>query len=92
MDKVKISIVIPVYNAENFLDSCLSSILVQKMTSYEVILVDDGSTDSSPLICDRYSATDSRFRTIHKKNGESVRQEMPVWRWLRGIRDVCGFG
>lgn len=69
MDKVKISIVIPVYNAENFLDSCLSSILVQKMTSYEVILVDDGSTDSSPLICDRYSATDSRFRTIHKKNG-----------------------
>ena len=50
MDKVKISIVIPVYNAENFLDSCLSSILVQKMTSYEVILVDDGSTDSSPLI------------------------------------------
>jgi glycosyltransferase involved in cell wall biosynthesis len=69
MDKVKISIIIPVYNAENYLDSCLSSILVQKMTSYEVILVDDGSTDSSSLICDRYSATDSRFRTIHKKNG-----------------------
>ncbi len=82
MDKVKISIVIPVYNAENFLDSCLSSILVQKMTSYEVILVDDGSTDSSPLICARYSATDSEQYT--RKTGESVRQEMPVWRWLRG--------
>lgn len=69
MDKVKISIVIPVYNAEEYLDACLSSILSQDMHSYEVILVDDGSTDSSPLICDRYSATDSRFRTIHKPNG-----------------------
>ena len=69
MDKVKISIVIPVYNAEKYLDVCLSSILRQDMHSYEVILVDDGSTDSSPLICDRYSGTDSRFRTIHKPNG-----------------------
>ena len=69
MDKVKISIVIPVYNAERYLDACLASILSQKMTSYEVILVDDGSGDSSPLICDRYSATDPRFRTIHKANG-----------------------
>ena len=41
----------------------------QEFTSYEVILVDDGSTDSSPLICDRYSATDPRFRTLHKPNG-----------------------
>lgn len=69
MDKVKISIIIPVYNAEKFLDACLSSILSQDMLSYEVILVDDGSTDSSPLICDRYSSTDPRFRTIHKPNG-----------------------
>lgn len=69
MDKVKISIVIPVYNAEKYLDACLSSILDQDMHSYEVILVDDGSTDSSPLICDRYSGTDARFRTIHKANG-----------------------
>lgn len=69
MDKVRVSIIIPVYNAERYLDICLKSILSQDMTSYEVILVDDGSTDSSPLICDRYSATDSRFRTIHKPNG-----------------------
>ena len=69
MDKVKISIIIPVFNAEQYLDKCLASILNQGMPSYEVILVDDGSTDSSPLICDRYSATDSRFRTIHKPNG-----------------------
>ena len=69
MDKVKVSIIVPVFNAEQYLDAALSSILDQAMSSYEVILVDDGSTDSSPLICDRYSATDPRFRTIHKSNG-----------------------
>ena len=69
MDKCRISIIIPVYNAEEYLDRCLESISEQSYMSYEVILVDDGSTDSSPLICDRYSATDPRFRTIHKRNG-----------------------
>ena len=69
MDKCRISIIIPVYNAEEYLDRCLESIFEQSYTSYEVILVDDGSSDSSPLICDRYSATDPRFRTLHKKNG-----------------------
>ncbi len=69
MDKNRISIIIPVYNAEDYLSRCLDSILEQSFPSYEVILVDDGSSDSSGLICDRYSASDSRFRTIHKKNG-----------------------
>ena len=69
MDKTKLSIIIPVYNAEDYLSRCLDSILNQAMNSYEVILVDDGSTDSSALICDRYSATDPRFRTVHKSNG-----------------------
>lgn len=69
MDKNRISIIIPIYNAEEYLARCLDSILSQEFTSFEVILVDDGSTDSSPMICDRYSATDSRFRTIHKSNG-----------------------
>ncbi len=69
MDKVRLSIIIPVYNAEEYLDRCLVSIFEQGFSSYEVILVDDGSSDSSPLICDRYSATDPRFRTIHKENG-----------------------
>lgn len=69
MDKVKVSIIIPLFNAEDYLDRCLHSVLDQDFPSFEVILVDDGSTDSSPLICDRYSATDSRFRTIHKPNG-----------------------
>lgn len=69
MDKNRLSIIIPVYNAEEYLDRCLHSVLDQEFSSYEVILVDDGSTDSSPLICDRYSATDPRFRTIHIPNG-----------------------
>ncbi len=69
MNKTRLSIIIPVYNAEEYLDRCLDSVFEQSFPSYEVILVDDGSTDSSPLICDRYSATDPRFRTIHKENG-----------------------
>lgn len=68
MDKVKISIIIPVYNAEEYLDRCLHSVLDQEFPSFEVILVDDGSTDSSPLICERYSGTDPRFVTIHQPN------------------------
>ena len=69
MDKCRLSIIVPVFNADEYLDRCLISILSQDFDSFEVILVDDGSTDASPLICDRYSATDPRFRTVHKKNG-----------------------
>jgi glycosyltransferase involved in cell wall biosynthesis len=68
MDKVKISIIVPVYNAEESLDRCLHSILDQDFSSYEVVLVDDGSADASSLICDRYSSTDPRFITLHQPN------------------------
>ena len=68
MNKVKITIIVPVYNAEEYLDRCMNSILDQEFSSYEVILVDDGSTDASGLICDRYSGTDPRFITVHQKN------------------------
>ena len=64
-----ISVIIPVYNAEEYLDACLASIQDQSMPSFEAIMVDDGSTDSSALICDRYSATDPRFKNIRKPNG-----------------------
>ena len=53
MDKSRLSIIVPVYNAEDYLDRCIVSILEQDFASFEVILVDDGSTDSSPMICDR---------------------------------------
>ena len=65
----RLSIVIPVYNVEDYLPRCLDSILSQKFSAFEVILVDDGSKDSSSAICDEYSAKDSRIRTLHKQNG-----------------------
>lgn len=68
MDKVKISIIIPVYNSEEFLDRCIQSVLDQEFSLYEVILVDDGSTDASPLLCDKYSSSDPRIITVHQEN------------------------
>lgn len=64
-----ISIVIPVYNSCAYLPNCLDSIVAQKYTDWECILVDDGSADRSLDICNEYAAIDSRFRVYHKKNG-----------------------
>lgn len=64
----EITVVVPVYNVEKTLDRCIKSILNQSFTDYEVVLVDDGSTDSSGTICDRYVESHSNFRVIHKKN------------------------
>lgn len=65
----KISIIIPVYNAERFIRRCLDSVQNQSYRDWECIIVDDGSKDSSPAICDEYAKTDSRFKVIHKENG-----------------------
>jgi len=65
----KISIIIPVYNVEKYLDRCLNGVIEQSYKNLEIILVDDGSTDSSGEICDRYAAKDSRIVVIHKENG-----------------------
>lgn len=64
-----ISIIVPVYNMEKYLDECLNSILMQTFRNFEVILVDDGSTDRSSEICDRYVESYSDWKVIHKKNG-----------------------
>lgn len=69
MNTVDISIIIPVYNVAGYLERCLQSILCQDFVSYEVILVDDGSTDESVAICDDYAEKDARFKAFHKKNG-----------------------
>lgn len=68
MDKIFISIIVPVYNVEKYLRECLDSISQLKAFSWEAILVDDGSTDTSGQICDEYAKQDSRFRVIHQKN------------------------
>lgn len=66
---VKLSIIVPVYNVEKYLRECIHSILNQKFQDFELILVNDGSTDSSRLICDEYSKKDTRIKVIHKENG-----------------------
>lgn len=63
-----LSIIIPVYNAAPYLAECVNSILQQTFTDYEIILVDDGSVDDSPVICDTFVAKDPRIRCIHQKN------------------------
>lgn len=68
MSKLIISIIVPVYNVEKYLRPCLDSILQQTFTDFEAILVDDGSTDGSEIICDEYAKRDPRFVVIHKQN------------------------
>lgn len=63
-----ISIITPVYNSQGYLEECIKSVLNQTSDDWELILVDDGSTDSSPAICDRYAKNDNRIKIIHKKN------------------------
>lgn len=64
-----ISVIVPVYNAKKFLDKCIDSILNQSYREFEILLVDDGSTDESSDICDGYSKHYEYIRTFHKKNG-----------------------
>ena len=64
-----ISIIVPVYNTEQYLHRCVDSILAQTYTDFELLLIDDGSSDSSGAICDEYATKDSRVRVFHKENG-----------------------
>ena len=65
----KLSVIVPVYNAEKYLDRCVESILAQTFTDFELILVDDGSPDNCPAMCDAWAEKDSRVKVIHKENG-----------------------
>lgn len=69
MDSPLISVIVPVYNAEYTLKECVDSILSQSVKNFELILIDDGSKDHSPKICDEYAAQDNRIVVIHKQNG-----------------------
>lgn len=68
MNDPMVSVIIPVYKAEQFFDECLNSIIGQDYPVIEIILVDDDSPDSCPKMCDRYAATYDYIKTIHKKN------------------------
>lgn len=65
----KISVIVPVYNTEKYLHRCIDSILSQTFEDFELLLIDDGSTDNSGMICDEYANRDSRIKVFHKSNG-----------------------
>ena len=68
MESTEVSIIVPVYNSEKYLRRCIDSILAQTFTNFECILIDDGSTDSSSVICDHYRQSDDRIVVIHQEN------------------------
>ncbi len=76
MSNPKISVIVPVYNAEKYLRRCIDSILAQTFTDFELLLIDDGSKDKSGEICDEYARKDNRVKVFHKENGgvSSARQ------------------
>ena len=77
MSKPILSIIVPIYNVEDYLERCIKSILNQTFSDFELILVDDGSTDSSPKICNEFKVKDKRVQVINKKKGgvSSARNE-----------------
>ena len=68
-DFTKISIIVPIYKIERYLRQCIDSILAQTFTDFELLLIDDGSPDECPAICDEYAKKDARIRVFHKPNG-----------------------
>ena len=80
-----LSVVVPVFNTEKFLPNCLDSIKNQQFSDFEVILVDDGSTDKSSSICDKYAEIDDRFTVYHQKTMVYLQQEIMVFRVPRVI-------
>ena len=66
------SVIVPIYNIEKYLARCIDSVLAQSFTDYELILVDDGSPDNCPAICDEYAKTNEKIKVIHKQNGGLV--------------------
>ena len=78
------SVIVPIYNIEKYLRRCIDSVLAQSFTDYELILVDDGSPDNCPAICDEYAAKDGRIKVIHKENGGLVSARQA------GIKEAVG--
>lgn len=81
---MKVSIIVPIYKVERYLDQCISSILGQTFQDFELILVDDGSPDHCPVICDEYAQRDKRIVVVHKQNGGLVSA------WKAGVEIAKG--
>lgn len=82
--KPLVSIIIPVYNAEQYLNECMESVLHQTYSELDIVLVDDGSKDGSSGMCDEYAKNDSRIRVLHKENGGLMSA------WMAGVRVAKG--
>ena len=80
----KISIIVPVYKVEKYLNECIESIINQTYKNLEIILVDDGSPDNCPMICDKYALDDLRIKVIHKKNAGLMAA------WISGLELATG--
>ena len=82
--KTLFSIIVPVYNVEPYIERCINSVIQQQYDEWELLLIDDGSSDNSALICDKYAADDKRIKVIHKdNNGVSSARNV-------GLRSVNG--
>lgn len=84
MEYPKVSILVPIYNVVKYLPRCIESVLSQDFRDYELILVDDGSPDQCPQICDEYAKKDSRIKVVHKKNGGLVSARLAGFMEARG--------
>ena len=69
MISLQTSVIVPIYNTEKYLNRCIDSVLAQTYQDFELLLIGDGSEDSSGAICDEYAAQDARVRVFHKENG-----------------------
>lgn len=84
MTETGISVIVPVYRSQEYLERCVNSLLAQTCSDLEIILVDDGSDDGCPEMCDSYAQRDARVRVIHKENGGLVSA------WQAGVREAAG--
>ena len=90
-EKPLLSIIVPVYKVENYLQKCIDSILAQTFTDFELILVEDGSPDGCPALCDAAAAKDARIRVLHQKNGglsaaRNAGLDVARGEWICGFR------
>ena len=88
-NNILFSIVIPVYNVEQYLEVCVNSILSQKYSYFEIILVDDGSTDNSPQICDALGSSNDKIVVVHKANGGASEARKIGIERARGKYIIC---
>ena len=88
MEKGMISVIIPIYKVEKEIRRCIDSVLKQSYRNIEIILVDDGSPDDCPQICDEYKEKDNRIKVIHKKNGGLSGSTLRLWILMIGLKMI----